>query len=180
QSRIQQGEEGGEPRFGMLHVIREFALEQLEASGEAEALRRAHTRFILTMAAASPVGLRAGSNAQWLVQMEREHDNLRAALSWALDCGEVWLGLRLGVGFAPFWWARGYYGEGRRWMTRVVSGGQSSARFLEPSAARGGPDTALVVLRAWALWWMGKLVWNQDDIVPGREWASKCLDAALA
>jgi predicted ATPase len=126
QSLVQQREEDGEPRFRMLHVIREFALEQLEASGEAEALRWAHVRSVLTLAAVSHAGLRAGSAARWLAQMEREHDNLRAALGWALDCGEVRLSLRLGIGFAPFWWARGYYGEGRRWMARVVGGDRPS------------------------------------------------------
>jgi non-specific serine/threonine protein kinase len=110
--------------------------------------------------------------------MEREHDNLRAALGWVLDCGEVQLSLRLGIGFAPFWWARGYYGEGRRWMARVVGGDQSSPASLEPGATRYGLDIGLDVLRAWALWWMGKLVWNQDDIVAARGWARECLAAA--
>ncbi|HEV2235809.1 MAG TPA: adenylate/guanylate cyclase domain-containing protein, partial [Ktedonobacterales bacterium] len=50
QSLFQQREEGGEPRLGMLHVIREYALEQLEASGEAEALRRAHAAYFLALA----------------------------------------------------------------------------------------------------------------------------------
>src|SRR5262249_48704451 len=70
--------------------------------------------------------------------------------------------------------------EGRRWMTQVVASGQSSADSQEPSTACGGPDTTLIVLRAWALWWMGKLVCNQDDIALARQWASKCLDVARA
>ena len=49
-SLVQQREEGGEPRFGMLQVIREYALERLEASGEAEALRRAHADYFLALA----------------------------------------------------------------------------------------------------------------------------------
>src|SRR5262249_9430210 len=161
QSLVHQHEEDGEPRFGMLHVIREFALEQLEASGEAEALRRAHARSILTLAAASPVGLCAASDARWLLQMEREHDNLRAALGWALDRGEMHLGLLLGIGFAPFWWARGYYGEGRRWLTHVMAGEQPSGDSQESDLVPDGP-AALALLRAWALWWVGKLAWNQD------------------
>ncbi|HEY7850920.1 MAG TPA: helix-turn-helix domain-containing protein, partial [Ktedonobacterales bacterium] len=50
QSLVQQREEGGEPRFGMLHVVREYALDRLEASGEAEALRRAHAAYMLALA----------------------------------------------------------------------------------------------------------------------------------
>jgi predicted ATPase/transcriptional regulator with XRE-family HTH domain len=177
-----EDEEGGEPRFGMLQVIREFALEQLEASEEAEALRRAHAQSGLTLAAGSPVGMRAASDARWLARLEQEHDNMRAALGWALDRGEARLGLRLGVGFAPFWWARGYYGEGQRWLTHLLTGGPSSTDSLEPGTAAGGPDPDAVstVLRAWALWWVAKLAWNQADTEPARAWAIECLDAARA
>jgi tetratricopeptide (TPR) repeat protein len=164
----------------MLHVIRELALEHLEASGEDEALRRAHAEFALTLAAESPVGMCAASDVGWLARLEREHDNLRAALGWALDRGEVQLGLRLGVGFAPFWWARGYYAEGRSWLIRILASVPSSAELPEPRTADGDPDAALAVLRAWALWWAGKLAWNQDDIAPAREWTRECLDAARA
>jgi predicted ATPase/class 3 adenylate cyclase len=179
-SLVQQREEGSEPRFGMAHVIREYALEQLEANGEAEALYRTHAQSLVTMGAVSPVGMRAGSDARWLARAEREHDNVRAALGWTLDRGEVHLSLRLGVGVAPFWWARGYYGEGRRWMTRVAAGGHASVNVAEPSVAAEAPDRADMVLRAWALWWAGKLAWNQDDIEPARAWARQCLAAARA
>jgi predicted ATPase/transcriptional regulator with XRE-family HTH domain len=173
QSLIQQREDGGEPRFGMLHVVREFALERLEASGELEALRRAHAQLILTLAATSPIGLCAASDARWLARLEREHDNLRAALGWALGRGEVDLSLGLGVGFAPFWWARGYYGEGQSWMSQVLAVEQGSVEFPEPDAARAAH-------RAWALWWLGKFAWNQQDIALAREWAAKCLGEARA
>jgi len=173
QSLIEQREEDGAPRLGMLHVIREFALERLELSGEEDALRRAHAQYALTLAATSPIGMRAASDARWLARLEHEHDNLRAALGWALSRGEVDLGLRLGVGFAPFWWARGYYGEGRSWMSQALGVEQGSVEFPEPDGARAA-------LRTWALWWLGKFAWNQNDIASARDWAAKCLDAARA
>jgi predicted ATPase len=173
QSLVQQRDEDGESRLGMLHVVREFALEQLEASEEVEALSRAHAELMLTLAAVTPVGMRAGSDARWLAKVGREHDNLRAALGWALDHDEVELSLRLGVGFAPFWWARGYYAEGRRWIAGIVAASQSSREFATSSKS-------LAVLQAWALWWLGKLAWNQYDITSARAWAIKCLDAARA
>ena len=92
-SLVQQREEGGEPRFGMLHVIREYALERLEASGEAEALRRAHAAYFLALAEqAEPASDRAGGSAPGLDRLEREHDNLRAALGWAREQGEAEIG----------------------------------------------------------------------------------------
>jgi predicted ATPase/class 3 adenylate cyclase len=173
QSLVQQREDDSESRLGMLHVIQEFALERLEASREIEALRHAHAEQMLALAAVAPVGMRAGSDARWLAKVEREHDNLRAALGWALGRGDVDLSLRLGVGFAPFWWARGYYGEGRRWLAQVLAVEQGPVEVLYPDAARAA-------LHAWALWWLGKLAWNQLDITSAREWATKCLDAARA
>jgi predicted ATPase/DNA-binding XRE family transcriptional regulator len=172
-SLIQQREVAGAPRFGMLHVIREFALERLEASGDLETLQREHAQHALSLAATSPIGLCAASDARWLTRLEREHDNLRAALGWALDRGEVDLGLRLGVGFAPFWWARGYYGEGRSWMSQVLAVEQGSVEFLESETDRN-------VLRAWALWWLAKFAWNQQDIASARDWTVKCLGEARA
>jgi non-specific serine/threonine protein kinase len=164
----------------MLHIVREFALERLEESGEAETLRRAHAQFVLTLGAVSPIGMRSASDARWLARLEQEHDNLRAALGWARERDEDQLSLHLGIGFAPFWWARGYYSEGRRWLTHIVAGGPSPADALEPGAARGYPATALAIGRVWALWWIAKLAWNQYDTAVGRQWVQECLDAARA
>src|SRR5262249_27766223 len=143
----------------------------LEASGEAEALRRAPARVVLTPAAPPPVGLRAGSDARWLARLGGGDDKVRAALTWAAERGGVQLGLQLGVGFAPFWWGRGYYGEGRRWLVPAARGRPSSTESLQPSATRDTPDDAPAVLRVWALWWLAKIAGNQDDIAPAREWA---------
>ena len=63
----------------MLETIREYASELLEASGEADALRRRHTAFYLALAEEAEPHLR-GDPATWLDRLEREHGNLRAAL----------------------------------------------------------------------------------------------------
>jgi hypothetical protein len=180
-SLIQQHEDGDEPRFGMLHVIREFALDHLEASGEAEVVRYAHAQFVLTLVAPSPVGLGAASDARWLTRLEHDHDNLRAALGWAIEVQHVRLGLQFGIGFAPFWWARGYYTEGRQWMMQVLSiasGGHASTHAHVPSLPSDVSDTALAVPRAWALWWAAKLAINQGDMASAWDWARECVDIA--
>ncbi|RPI30295.1 MAG: tetratricopeptide repeat protein, partial [Chloroflexota bacterium] len=112
----------GELRFVMLETLREFGLEQLEASGEQETIRRRHANFFLALAGQAEARLESGEQVQWMNRMEQEHDNLRAALEWsevAEDAGE--LCLRLAGMLGLFWEARGYFSEGRERMAAVLS-----------------------------------------------------------
>ena len=103
----------GEPRFGLLETIREFALEKLEEKGELEELRRRHAeRFLALVEAAEPELLRA-NQVVWLERLDVEHDNIRAALAWATAAGEVELALRLAGALVRFWSTRGLMREGR-------------------------------------------------------------------
>src|SRR6185312_8137982 len=95
QSLISQRETDGEPRFDLLHVVREFALEQLEASGEAAAVRRAHARVFTELAEQAEPELRGPAQVAWQRVVERDLDNMRAALGWARASSEIELGLRL-------------------------------------------------------------------------------------
>ena len=107
-----------EPRFLMLETIREYALERLELSGEAEEIRRLHAEYFLALAERGESKLREPEEATWLERLDTEHDNMRAALSWALESEEAELGLKLASSLWQFWDMRGYYGEGRRWLRR--------------------------------------------------------------
>src|SRR5581483_6183743 len=75
----------GEPRFRMLETIREYASERLEASGEAETLRRRHCEYVLAQAEAGAAAWHAGGDLQETIfrVLTEERDNLRAALEWA-------------------------------------------------------------------------------------------------
>jgi predicted ATPase len=89
--------QGSASRYSMLEPIRQYALEQLETSAEAEGTWRRHATYFQEFAERARVGLegRAGQTA-WLERLDREHDNLRAALAWserAPDGAEI--GLRL-------------------------------------------------------------------------------------
>ena len=128
QSLIQQvaGPEG-EPRFVMLETIREYALERLEASGEAVALRRRHAAFYLALAQAAEPKVQDATQNIWLELLEREHDNLRAVLSWALDGGDLNIGSQLASTLWPFWWMRGHGSEGRRWLEEALRQSASAA-----------------------------------------------------
>ena len=75
----------GEPRLLMLETIREYALERLAESGETEALLRQHATFFLAMAKEADLKLRSAEQSTWRRRLDAEHDNLRAALQWALE-----------------------------------------------------------------------------------------------
>ncbi len=76
---------GGEPRFLMLETVHEYAQEMLEESGEAEVVKRAHAEYFLAFAEEANAELRGPKAAKWLERLEAEHDNMRAALTWALE-----------------------------------------------------------------------------------------------
>lgn len=163
QSLVQQREEGGEPRFSMLHVIREYALEQMEVSGEAEALRRAHAASVLTLVEQAEPYLTGPDVGTWLGRLEREHDNLRAALGWAREHGEAETGLRLVAAVLRFWMARGHLREGRAWAEGLLA--------LKPEALSAESATADAgSIRARALFAAGVLALYQVDNAAAGTW----------
>ncbi|HWQ11735.1 MAG TPA: tetratricopeptide repeat protein [Roseiflexaceae bacterium] len=110
-----------EPRFVMLETIREFGLEQLERSGEADATRRAHAYAHLKLAQQAERWLWGGAQEQWLARLELEHDNLRAALAWFLAHDEgVAPALEMAGCLWRFWDIRGHWTEGLQWLERAL------------------------------------------------------------
>ncbi len=117
-------DDGGEPRFGMLETIREYALEQLAAHGETEVTRREHATSYLRLAQAAEPKLFGADQLIWLKRLEAEHDNLRAALRWFLDSVDA-AALHLSGTLVRFWFMRGYWSEGRRWLTAAIEAGHA-------------------------------------------------------
>jgi predicted ATPase len=148
QSLLIPSDVDGEPRFGMLETIREYALERLDTNGgaEAEEIHRRHAAFFLALAEEAEPKLDGPEQLAWLKRLETEHDNLRTALGWALerDGADAELGLRLAVALERFWSMRGYWTEGHRWLEKA----------LEKSGDVPAP------LRAKLLWAMG---YRQED-----------------
>ena len=109
-------------RFGMLETIREYAGELLGSSAEAGEVRRAHAAHYLRLAhAATAPGLTASGQAVWRTTLETDHDNLRAALRFALDAGDAATALELCAVLWRFWLERGYLSEGRLWLDESLA-----------------------------------------------------------
>jgi predicted ATPase len=111
----------GERRFVLLEMVREYALERLDDSGESEALKRSHAAYYLDLALRAEPELRGPRQGEWLSSLDLEHDNLRAALQWALAKNELLLGLRAAGALWHFWWARGHLSEGRTWLGELLA-----------------------------------------------------------
>ncbi len=138
-SLLQQTEqEGEEPRLVMLETIREYGLECLTASGEREATWQAHAEYYLALAERAEPELRGIQQALWLERLEREHENLRAALECFLEQAGMGKGkelaLRLCVALAFFWRMGGYLREGRTGFSRALASSEEVASSLR---ARG-------------------------------------------
>jgi predicted ATPase/DNA-binding XRE family transcriptional regulator len=140
--RQHEGEDG-EPRFWMLETVREFAQERLEASGEEWATRDRHAGYFLALLERGDHDILAPHPDQaWLDRIEREHDNVRAALRWSQESGEHDTLLRLAAALVVFWYYHGHLNEGRHWLDQA----------LQTPADVGAPR-----LRAWALTESGML-----------------------
>jgi predicted ATPase len=114
----------------MLETIHEYAAERLEESGEAEQLRRRHAEHYLALAEEAEAHLYGPSAEDWLGRLEREHDNVRAALDRLEASGESTLALRLVGAVSDFWQIRGHLAEGGRRLERALQADE------DPTAAR--------------------------------------------
>jgi predicted ATPase/DNA-binding XRE family transcriptional regulator len=114
-----------QPRFTMLETIREYALERLELSGEAEEAQRKHAQYYVALAeAGQPDASKQWDEAEWwskFTRLEREHDNLRAALGWAVQDRELETAAQLAIAMWWFWIERGYLSDGRRWIETLIA-----------------------------------------------------------
>jgi DNA-binding CsgD family transcriptional regulator/tetratricopeptide (TPR) repeat protein len=127
----------GEVRFRFLETVREFAHEQLLASGEADVVYLAHAEYFLSLVEQAEPAVRGPDQGAWLDRLEREWDNLRSVLRWLIDradtealddaaqlCWSLW----------HFCWARGYLAEGRRWAEAILAG-QDVSKLARARAA---------------------------------------------
>ncbi len=139
-----------EPRFGMLETIREFAAGLLAAAdpAQARALRTRHATFFRDLTDAQSVALQGAGQLQAVELLERDHDNLRAALAWTTEQGDSDSALRMVglLGLFQFWNARSYYREALAWTTAVLALPVPDGRTV----ARAGA----LVTAAWVSWRM--------------------------
>ncbi|HEX9990123.1 MAG TPA: tetratricopeptide repeat protein [Chloroflexia bacterium] len=130
-SLLRQEEAEGEPRFVMLPLIREYALERLVESGEEQITSRRHALHFLGVAEAVEPYLTSGERALWIERLDEEQNNLRAALEWSISPqGDPEIGLRLAGSLGWYWYFRSHLSEGCEWFERVLSCAPASERSV--------------------------------------------------
>jgi predicted ATPase len=138
---------GVDPRFRMLATVHEHAREGLEATDQADALRERHAAYFASLAREAEAGLESDAQAAWLVRIERELDNVRAALEFAFASGDVSLGLRLASSLGRFWRAHGHVTEARHWLALGLA----------------QPADVPAEVRAYAVWTAARQAMAQHD-----------------
>ena len=147
-------------RYWMLETIREFASEQLDQRADANPLRDRHAAFYIELGERAHPELRAREARTWLERLDAEHANLRAALEHLLESGDADGALRLAGAIWPYWQTRGYWTEGRRYLSAAVALGAD----LEPERLVN------------SLWGGSILAQWQGDIDEGEHLASRILE----
>jgi predicted ATPase/DNA-binding CsgD family transcriptional regulator len=140
-----------EPRLIMLETIREYGLECLAVNGELELMRRSHANYYLALA--EEIELKPGDpqQAMWLEQLEREHDNLRAAMRWSLEQVETVqktedrreLALRFGVALRDFWVIHGRGTEGRIFLEQALAASEGTVTTVRMKALKVAASLAI-------------------------------------
>jgi non-specific serine/threonine protein kinase len=165
QEEDESGEPRIEPRIMMLETIREYALEQLAASGQEGEIRCRHLLYFTEYAEAAQKHLRGPEQAIWMARLERDHDNLRAALTWACreedEGGDAALALRLVAALWFFWYGHGHMSEGRAWLNRVLALDLAST---DPAMRAGVMNAA------------GILAGQQSDYGEAMSWTEQALN----
>jgi predicted ATPase/class 3 adenylate cyclase len=142
-----------EPRFQMLGTIRAYAIERLAEADPDGAVRRRHAEYYLRLAAGHASNVFGGQQREALDAFEREHDNLRAAMSFAIDAPDPSLAMKLLSACWRFWQMRGYLAEGREKGERVIG------------LPGGSPEDRLLALDA-----IGGIAYWQGDLLAARDY----------
>ncbi len=141
-------------RYRLFETIRQYAAERLgEDPEKMDSTNARHAEVFLALAEVGASHLHGPDQAEWLAQLEAEHDNLRAAMAYLLEGrGRTDKALRLGVALQWFWYRRGYLSEGLNQLSEALGRlgpsepstlrARGLAALADMHLARGGVSSA--------------------------------------
>ncbi len=202
---LYQGEQGDHaPRLLLHETIREYGLEALDVNQELEMARQIHAEYYLGLAEEAEEHLEGTEQAVWLERLEREYANLRTALQWMLEHHAHEMALRLSAALVHFWEGHGHVNEGRIFLERALTSGQSVPEQVRAKAlyatgflalSQGDLERGAELSReavalyrgledphhlAWSLFLLGYIVWVIGDFRTARSHADEGLAVARA
>jgi predicted ATPase/DNA-binding CsgD family transcriptional regulator len=119
-SLVQVEEHEGDFRYQLLETVRQYGRERLGESGGEAGIAERHADFFVGLAERAAPKLKGHAQVAWLEHLEWEHDNLRAAMRWLLERGEVETAARLAWALRLFWYVRGHQREGYRYTAETL------------------------------------------------------------
>ena len=134
----------GDARLAMMETVREYGLERLAESGEEAATRKAHAAYYLVLVEEAAAAIEGADQPLWLDRLDRDRDNLRAAIDWLIRSKDADWGLRLGSALLRYWELRELFAEGRARLSALLAIPGAAA----PSSARAKALFAAGVLAA--------------------------------
>lgn len=129
-------------RYRLLETVRQYALERLGSTPDARKMLRRHLEYFLQVADAAETRLEGPAQIETLDTLDKEHDNLRSALTQAGKTGDVESGTRLAADLWRFWLLRGYFAEGRGWLADAISKSQELLPAIRAKALNGAATLA--------------------------------------
>ncbi len=132
----------GETRFTMLETIRAYGMELLKARGDTDVIRRRHASYFLRLAAEVAPAMRGIVADQLLKRLDAELPNIREALQFLSETGEVADALSLLVNLEYFWWLQGYRLEGLTWLRRLL---EANGQGISQTPSQGQLASALTM-----------------------------------
>ena len=111
----------GETRLHMLETIQEYARESLARNGQTDVFKTQHALYFVDLAERAEAEFHGYREAYWIVRLTDELDNIRTALNWALDDGDVEIGARLVAALRDYWYYKGVLSESAAWIERALA-----------------------------------------------------------
>jgi predicted ATPase/DNA-binding SARP family transcriptional activator len=141
-SLLRQVEIAGDPRFEMLDSVRAYARKLLAESDEEDVWRRRYARQVVKWVEEGERHYCTPQQDSWFQCLEREHENVRSALRWAVEQREAAVGVRLGAGLWPFWSLSGHLTQARSWLEAILAIKGRAPRIARAKALLGASWTA--------------------------------------
>jgi non-specific serine/threonine protein kinase len=165
-SLVNVEEQESEVRYRFLETIRQFALEKLLESNDPDKPRERHLDYFFRFGQRAEESRLSSPTAMWPQQLETEHDNLRAALRWAVE-SQPRVALQMVYVLSNFWLTRGLMTEGCDWCRAAIAQGKSLSDYT---------DTALPLTQAYLA--LAMLAVNHGQHVAAQTAAQQGVDLA--